>query len=52
MLRYAAGMAVSVQGDVRDLIATIVEHIQYDASCGKVLVQLRRRHNLTRGTQP
>jgi hypothetical protein len=41
-----------VQGDVQDLIATIVEHIHYDASCGKVLVQLRRPHNLARGTQP
>jgi site-specific DNA recombinase len=40
-----------VQGDVRDLIAMIVEHIHYDASCGKVLVQLRRPQEGARGTQ-
>ena len=40
-----------VQGDVQDLIAMIVEHIHYDATSGKVLVQLRRLHEGARGIQ-
>ena len=41
-----------VEGDVHDLMGVLVERIQYDATSGKALVQLRRPHDLAGTTQP